>query len=212
MGKKSFPTHGCIGFVLLAALATRCATTPEPKPIDLSTLESARETGGGVAGPWTHIEDGVTNLIPADAELAEGQVRDGSGVSIGLLKGFNARDLSIEANVNYSGAGAPALVFRAQEKDGEIANMYAATLYANGVNVWRFGDGRWMLLMAQAVPMAQRTTHTLRADVKGNRIQVYADGERMTEVRDDGLAAAGRAGIRALEGPCKFSGLRVTER
>ena len=203
-----FATAAC----LISILISGCMTAPEPKPVDLSVLESMPEAGGGTAGPWTKLEDGVTNLLAADVEPAEGQVRDGTGVSIGLLKGFNARDLSIEANVNYSGDGAPALIFRAQVHDGEISEMYAASLFANGVNVWRFSDGRWMLLMSRTAPMAPRTTHTLRADVKGDRIQVYADGERMSEVRDDGLTAAGRVGVRAVEGPCKFSGLRVTKR
>lgn len=198
----------------LLALASGCAmmNKHEPKPIDLATLESARETGGGVAGPWTTLEDGVTNLVPEGTEVADGQVRDGTGVSIGLLKGFGARDLTIEANLNYSGGGAPGLLFRVQESDGEITDMYAATLFSNGVNVWRFSSGRWMLLMTEAGRIAPRVPHALRVDAKGDRIQVYVDGQALSELRDDSLTAGGRVGIRALEGPCKFSGLRVSKR
>ncbi|NUM54324.1 MAG: hypothetical protein HUU46_11820 [Candidatus Hydrogenedentes bacterium] len=196
----------------VAILPISCATTPDPKPIDLATLESAREAGGGVAGPWTPLEDGITNLVPDGVEIAEGQVRDGTGVSIGLLKGFNARNLAIEANVNYSGGGAPGLIFRAQEKDGVITDMYAATLFANGANVWRFSGGRWMLMLTEAAKITPRVPHALRVEAKGDRIQVYVDGQPLSELRDDSLTAAGRAGIRALEGPCKFSGLRASER
>ena len=196
----------------LAALAAGCATMKQPKPVDFSSIESAREAGVNVAGPWTPLDGGVTNLVPADGKVEEGQVRDGTGVSVGLMKGFNARDLSIEANVSYSGKGAPGLIFRVQEVKGEIVAMYAATLYSNGVNVWRFANGQWFLLMSQAVAMAPRSPHALRAEVKGDRIQVYADGQRMSEVRDDGLKDGGRAGIRALEGACMFTGLNVSKR
>jgi hypothetical protein len=195
---------------VLAIAGSGCATTSKPpETIDLTSLQSVREVGGGAAGPWTKLDDGVTNLVPAEVEIAEGQVRDGTGVSLGLAKGFNARDLLIEAKVNYSGNGAPALVFRVQEKDGEISDMYAATLFSDGVNVWRFGGGKWLLLMTQAAPMAPRSSHSLRVEAKGDRIQVYADGNRMAEVRDESLMESGRAGIRAVEGPCKFSGLRI---
>ena len=207
-------------FARLSALATivllisRCGTLKkeEPKPVDLATLESVREMGGGVAGPWTPLEDGVTNMVLEGVEIAEGQVRDGSGVSVGLLKGFGARDVAMEASVNYAGKGAPALIFRVQEKDGEITAMYSATLFANGVNVWRFSEGNWMLLMTHVMNIAPRTTHTLRVEAKGANIQVYADGEPASLVRDDGLTEGGRAGIRAVEGPCKFAGLRVHKR
>lgn len=198
--------------VLLSIFDCGCASTPEPKPVDMTTLESVREMGGGVAGPWTPLDGGVTNMVPEGVEIAEGQVRDGSGVSIGLLKGFSARDVAMEANVNYAGKGAPALIFRVQEKDGEIHAMYAATLFANGVNVWRFSEGNWMLLMTHAMHIAPRTTHTLRVEAKGATIQVYADGEPASLVRDDGLMEGGRAGIRGVEGPCKFAGLRVHKR
>jgi hypothetical protein len=193
---------------------SQCGTfkKEEPKPVDLTTLESVREMGGGVAGPWTPLEDGVTNMVPEGVEIAEGQVRDGSGISIGLLKGFSARDVAMEANVNYAGKGAPALIFRVQEKDGEISAMYAAALFENGVNVWRFNEGNWMLLMTHAMNIAPRTTHTLRVEAKGANIQVYADGEPASLVRDEGLTEGGRAGIRGVEGPCKFAGLRVHKR
>lgn len=209
---RSICKRKSVCLMAMAVLVAGCATAPEPKPVDLMGLESLREMGGEAAGPWTPLDGGVTNLVAEGTEIAEGQVRDGTGVSIGLLRGFKARNLSIEANVNYSGGGAPALVFRVQEHDGEITGMYAVSLFASGVNVWRFSDGRWMLLMTQAVALQPRVTHTLRADVEGDRIRVYADGEPMSEVRDDGLSDAGRAGIRALEGPCKFSNLRVTKR
>lgn len=209
---KSAPTWKTTLAAIVCALLAGCATTSQPDPVDLSALDSVRETDGPVAGPWTPLEDGVTNMVPSNVEVMEGQVRDGTGVSIGLVKGFNAKNLVIEANVNFSGGGAPALIFRAQEKDGVITAMYAVTLFVNGVNVWRFADGRWMLLMSQAVPMAPRSPHALRAEAKDDRIQVYADGQRMSEVKDDGLSVAGRAGIRAVEGPCKFSGLHVSKR
>ena len=198
----------------LALLISNCGTfkKEDPKPIDMSTLESVREMGGGVAGPWTPLDGGVTNMVPEGVEIAEGQVRDGSGTSIGLLKGFSARDIVMEANVNYAGNGAPALIFRVQEKDGEIHAMYAATLFENGVNVWRFSEGNWMLLMTDAKHIVPRTTHTLRVEAKGANIQVYADGEPASLVRDDGLMEGGRAGIRGVEGPCKFAGLRVHKR
>lgn len=207
-------------FARFTALATaillfsQCGTfkKEEPKAVDLSTLESVREIGGGVAGPWTPLDGGVTNMVAEGVEIAEGQVRDGTGTSIGLLKGFSARDIVMEANVNFAGNGAPALIFRVQEKDGEIHAMYAATLFENGVNVWRFSEGNWMLLMTDAKHIAPRTTHTLRVEAKGANIQVYADGEPASLVRDDGLTEGGRAGIRGVEGPCKFAGLRVHKR
>ena len=203
-----------IALLLVVVFTTHCGTfkKEEPKPVDLTTLESTREMGGGVAGPWTPLEDGVTNMVLEGVAIAEGQVRDGTGVSIGLLKGFSARDVEMEARVNYAGNGAPALIFRVQEKDGEIRAMYAATLFANGVNVWRFSEGNWMLLMTQAMNIAPRTTHTLRVEAKGANIQVYADGEPASLVRDDGLTEGGRAGIRGVDGPCKFAGLRVHKR
>ncbi|MBM3290090.1 MAG: hypothetical protein FJY92_08065 [Candidatus Hydrogenedentes bacterium] len=194
-----------------AAFVCGCATTKAPNPVDLGALEPVREMGGGVAGPWTPLDGGVTNLVPAEGAIAEGQVRDGTGISTGLVKGFSARDLSIEANVNYSGNGAPGLVFRVQEKDGEITAMYAATLFAAGVNVWRFSEGRWMLLLTQNGEFAPRASHSLRVEARRDSIQVYADGQRMAEVQDDGLLEGGRVGIRALEGPCKISGLRIAK-
>ncbi|MCC6152342.1 MAG: hypothetical protein IT367_01200 [Candidatus Hydrogenedentes bacterium] len=200
--------------VAASILFSQCGTITKevPKAIDLTTLESVREMGGGVAGPWTPLEGGVTNMVPEGVEIAEGQVRDGTGTSIGLLKGFSARDVAMEANVNYAGKGAPALIFRVQEQDNEISAMYAAALFENGVNVWRFSEGNWMLLMTHAMHIAPRTTHTLRVEAKGANIQVYADGEPASLVRDEGLTEGGRAGIRAVEGPCKFAGLRVHKR
>lgn len=197
--------------VLGAAWLAGCASTPEPKPADLSALEPVGEFGVSVKGPWTPMGTGMANIVPEDMPLEEGQVRDGSGVSTALLKGFTARDLALEATVVFDGGGAPSLVFRAQEKDGTITDMYAVALYANGLNFWRMLQGRWVMIEARTLPIAPRTPYALRVEARGDRFVTYINGERVSEIQDQSLTSEGRAGIRAVEGPCRFSNLRVVE-
>ncbi|MDZ4857995.1 MAG: hypothetical protein SGI88_03355 [Candidatus Hydrogenedentes bacterium] len=197
--------------IFALVVITGCATTSQPEPADLTALEPIAEKGLQVAGPWTPLEDGITNMVPSDAAVQEGQVRDGTGVSTAVVKGFKAQDIVAQATVVFDGTGAPSLVFRASEKDGVITDMYSVALYGDGVNIWRMRDGQWVLLEAKSMPLQARTPYTLRVTAKDERILVFVNDEQTSELIDESHVVEGRAGIRAIEGPCKISDLRVSK-
>ncbi|HRK35550.1 MAG TPA: hypothetical protein PLJ47_13215 [Candidatus Hydrogenedentes bacterium] len=196
---------------ILFVLVQGCASDSEPEPTDFTALEPVKEMGHSVEGPWTPLDGGITNMVPSDVPVKDGQVRDGSGVSTALQRGFNARDVDLEATVIFDGVGAPSLVFRATENDGVVNNMYSVALYREGINIWRMVEGRWVLLEARAVPLQPRTAYSLRVTADKVRILVFLNGERASELLDDSHLKEGRAGIRAIEGPCKISGLRISK-
>jgi hypothetical protein len=152
------------------------------------------------------------NTVPGDASIEPGQVRDGTGISVGLLPDFTAQDVILEGEVSFSGQGAPALLFRAQERDGVVTAMYTVALYRNGVNLWRLSNQRWQLIRAQVMRLDEDNTYSLHVEARGDTISARLNESALFNAKDTGLVAPGRVGVRGAEGPCRFYALRAREK
>ncbi|MBI4557672.1 MAG: hypothetical protein HY706_08820 [Candidatus Hydrogenedentes bacterium] len=186
----------------------RCATsTPR---MNLAELEPVREGRYPAVGAWQPVEDGITNVIPGDTDAADiVRAEKGAGVSLGCVKDFSATDLSIEAKVSFLLTGSPCLVFRVQEGDGVVREMYSLALFAQGVNLWRLRENEWVLLYTYVLPLDPGKKYRLGARTRGETIEAFLDGKRLFESHDATLVKAGRAGVCGREGPCLFANLRV---
>ena len=195
--------------LLVALLAGACATAP--KPVSLAALEPHRDNAAEEAGTWREVDGAYCNVIPGNATRQDiFDARNGIGVSTGLFPGFAAEDLFIEADVSFEGAAAPGLVFHAQASDeGVLESMYVVALYGAGVNLWRRSGNEWRLLHRHNISIPPRQWHTLRVVVRGDKMAVYVDGQALLEAQDPRPLPAGRAGIRGMQGVCRFSNVRV---
>jgi len=184
-----------------------CATGPSV--IELDALRSAREAAHPSAGQWERDNDALVNVIPADA-TADQIVRsiDGAGVSIGLIEGFEARDLLIEAKVSYENSGAPGLIFRAQEESGVIHAMLMVVLNSDGIHLWELKEGTWEPIGRHIAPIAPATPHWLRAEIRGSDMAFFLDGQRVLS-GTYGTVTTGGAGISGRAGLCRFYELRA---
>ena len=186
----------CLVFVLCAF---RCATTtqPEAAAANLSALAPAAEFSAPAQGTL-QLENGV---------LANGTT---ATPCLSLLPDFQATDLVIEADVEFTGKGAPGLVFRASATKGSIRSMYVLALHAHGVTLWRLDDSGWTPIETHVFAVEPDVSHSLHAHVIADKIAVAYDGKQLFTAKDTFLDGPGHAGVRAVEGPCRFRSLRVS--
>lgn len=183
-----------------------CATAPEGR--NLADLNSVREHSQSQPGPWSYADNALANVIPGQA-LSTAYLR-GEEASAALIKGFAARNVELEALIEFAETGAPSLIFRVQ-LDGEVITaMYVLALYAHGVNLWRFNANGWTLIETHVFEVTPDTPHTLHVRALADRIAVAFDGKPLFEAYDTFLMLAGGAGVRATQGPCRFHALHAS--
>lgn len=183
--------------LVLALAGLRCATAPIDAPdTSLTSLLPASETLAAKQG-LLRVEDGalVNDAAPEPC--------------VSLLPGFQATDLDIEAEVEFSGRGAPGLVFGATVADSTIQSMYVLALHAQGVTLWRLDRFGWTPVENHVFVVEPNVRHKLRARAVADKIAVAYEGEQLFVATDTFLNTPGQAGVRAVEGLCRFHALRV---
>ncbi len=184
---------------MAALLIGACATGPGPVPYE--AFRNVREADHQHPGEWRIDDNRMVNVIPEEAAsdaVAAGQ----EGASIALVEDFSARDLVVQGRLGFEGYAAPALVFRVQEEDGVVDAMYMLVVNTDGVFLWRLLDGHWTALVRHFVPLQPETMHTVRAEARGDTIEVALDGEDLFDANDTLLMQPGGAGVSAREGVC----------
>ena len=192
--------------VMPALIVGACATGPDPVPYE--AFRNVREANHQHPGEW-RMEDGrMVNVIPDEAApdaVAAGQ----EGASIALVEEFSARDVVVQGRLGFEGYAAPALVFRVQEQDGVVDAMYMLVVNTDGVFLWRLVDDDWRALVRHYVPLEPETMHTVRAEARGDTIEVALNGEDLFDTDDTRLMHAGGAGVSGREGVCYIEDVGV---
>ncbi|MCC6695811.1 MAG: hypothetical protein IT365_09290 [Candidatus Hydrogenedentes bacterium] len=200
-------------------LLTRCSHTCVKRPARLCLLLALAGSRCATA-PIDAPDTSLTSLVPASETLAAKQgllrVEDGALVNsaapepcVSLLPGFQATDLDIEAEVEFSDRGAPGLVFGATVVDATIQSMYVLALHAQGVTLWRLDRFGWAPVESHVFAVEPNVCHKLRARAVADKIAVAYEGEQLFVATDTFLNTPGQAGVRAVEGLCRFHALRV---
>ncbi|MCC6489788.1 MAG: hypothetical protein IT364_20030 [Candidatus Hydrogenedentes bacterium] len=186
----------CFGF-FLALAGLRCATPPIDAPdTSLASLAPAPEVFAPKQG-ILRVEEGV---------LVNGAAPE---PCVSLLPDFQAADLDIEAELEFSGKGAPGLVFGATVVEGTIQSMCVLALHAKGVTLWRLDRFGWMAVENHVFAVEPNARHSLRARVAADKIAVAYEGEQLFVAKDAFLNTPGHAGVRAVDGLCRFHALRA---
>lgn len=191
---------------MAALVIGACATGPEPVPYD--AFRSVREADHQHPGEWRMEDNRMVNVIPDEA--ASDAVAGGlDGASIALVDGFSARDLVVQGQLGFEGYAAPALVFRVQEEDGVVNAMYMLVVNTDGVFLWRLLDGNWTAVVRHYMPLSPETMHTVRAEARGDVLEIALNGEDLFDTNDTLLMQAGGAGVSAREGVCYIADVGV---
>jgi len=112
----------------------------------------------------------------------------------------------------FEGDGAPLIVIADKlytDPRGVVryGDYLEVVLYKNGVNVWRMwhrdGTVTWKKLMSVEFPVTHGDVHQLSAEVTGDRLNIEADGRKMSLLVDD-LYPSFHLGINACEGINRF--------
>lgn len=205
MDRISGPARAVL-FLMAALVVGGCATGPGAVPYD--AFRSVREADHERPGEWRIEDNRMVNVIPEEAAsdaVATGQ----EGASMALVEGFRAQDLVVQGQLGFEGYAAPALVFRAQEEDGVVDAMYMLVVNTDGVFLWRLLDGNWTAIVRHYVPLPPERMHTVRAEARGDTIEVALNGEDLFDTNDTLLMQAGGAGVSAREGVCYIADVGV---
>ncbi|MFP4190451.1 MAG: hypothetical protein ACLFU6_00115 [Candidatus Hydrogenedentota bacterium] len=193
-------------FLMAALGGGGCAAGPGVVPYD--AFSSVREADQERPGEWRIEDNRMVNVIPEEA-ASDAVAAGEEGASMALVEGFRARDVVVKGQLGFEGYAAPALVFRAQEEDGVVDAMYMLVVNTDGVFLWRLLDGNWMAIVRHYVPLPPETMHTVRAEARGDTIEVALDGEDLFDTNDTLLMQAGGAGVSAREGVCYIADVGV---
>ena len=157
----------------------------------------AREPKTTQPGRWTQETDGIR----------AGDKDDGL---LNLLhRSVNAADVTVESRMAFTGEGAPSLLLRAQENANEVGDTYFATLHKKGINLWRRVNGRATKVAEAVFAPEPGKVYRVRASAEGWRLRVWMDDVLRVDVEDATIPMAGRAGLWAGEGVCKFHDFSV---
>ena len=183
--------------LLLALAGLRCATAPiDAADTSLTSLAPATEVLAAKQG-LLRVEDGT---------LVNDAARE---PCVSLVPDFEATDVDIEADVEFSDRGAPGLVFGATVVEATIQSMYVLALHARGITLWRLDRFGWTPVENHVFAVEPNVRHSLRARVVADKIAVAYEGEQLFVAKDTFLNTPGHAGVRAVEGLCRFHALRV---
>jgi ABC-type nitrate/sulfonate/bicarbonate transport system ATPase subunit len=155
---------------------------------------SAR-TGGGRDGKW--IVRAVKDSPSAGNVLAQVDNDDTNNrYAIAVFDGASFKDgrvavkcRSLDGKVDQ----ACGLVFRYQD-----ANNYYLTrsnALENNVRIYHVKNGKRTELESWTGAVSSRAWHDLAVEAKGDQFQVFFDGKKVLEAKDDTFTAAGKAGM-----------------
>jgi hypothetical protein len=197
-----------VALAAFSVLLTACATGKSGdavKALPLSSFVPAREDAIASFGEWLEVSGGLENAIPEGARPEDVIAsKDGIGVSIGLLKDFDSRDVKIECRAGITLGSVAGIVFRAEEKEGVITSMYYYALSSSGVTLWRYQGKRWTQIYKLGGIMPSQTPCLLSVRAKGDEVQLAMDETKLPPLRDTSKSAATKIGICAREGYSRF--------
>ena len=154
--------------------------------------QTVREPGHPQPGRWTQEADGIRAGDKDDGPLNL------------LHRSVNAADVTVEARMAFTGDGAPSLLLRAQENANEAGDTYFATLHKKGINLWRRVNGRATKVAEAVFAPEPDKVYRVRATAEGWQLRVWVDGVLRVDAEDATIPMAGRAGLWAGEGVCRF--------
>jgi len=204
---------------LLLALTAACLAHADSRPAfyssdfshwPLADWAAVREASLARPGAFVSCERGIANFLPAGADEKDIiAAKDGLGLAAAVARGAVVRDCTVVARLGFERKGAPSILLRTQLSGEVTGDTLSLVLYEKGVNLWRFGGGKWSKAGAAEFPVAEKTMHRMEVRLVGPRAEVRVDGESVLKVDDVGLAKPGAVGIWAGEGPCVFQSLRM---
>ncbi len=153
------------------------------------------KTGSGRPGRWVVIasaEPGITGQVLAQLDADGTDYR----FPIAVAQEFAARDLRLSvlcAPVSGRGDRACGIVFRYRDEN----NYYVARANAleDNVRLYHVKDGRREQFGTWDGKVSAGLWHELRADVRGDRFEIYWDGKKVIDTRDTTFSDAGKVGV-----------------
>jgi hypothetical protein len=125
------------------------------------------------------------------------------GLSL-LYRPVSAVDLTVTASLAFQGQGKPELLLRAQSLKGVSGDTYAVVLHSGGIELWRRLAGRPSKVAEAAFAARENELYRVRAAAEGWRLRVWVNEVLQLDTVDATLPQAGRAGLRAGAGECRF--------
>jgi len=151
-----------------------------------------REPKSAQPGRWTQESD----------HIRAGDKDDGL---LNLLhRAVNAADVTVEARMAFTGDGAPSLLLRAQVDANEVGDTYFITLHKKGINIWRRVNGRASKVAEAVFAPEPGRVYRVRTSAEGWRLRVWVDDVLRVDAEDATIPMAGRIGLWAGEGACRF--------
>ncbi len=153
------------------------------------------KTGSGHPGRWVVVsptESGSTEKVLAQLDADGTDYR----FPIAVAQEFAARDLRLSvrcAPVSGRGDRACGIVFRYRDEN----NYYVARANAleDNIRLYRVRDGRREQFGTWDGKVSAGKWHELRADARGDRFEIYWDGNKVIEARDKTFPDAGKIGV-----------------
>ena len=219
-----------IGVLLLISIAVLAAGKAATITIDFAKFDEAqwvpaRENRWPSPGKFVQKDGYVLNSFPEGTSQEDLlHVERGVGFAMRLLKGVEATDGRAELELAVLHGAAPSIIFRAQ-CDGEVhGELYNLVIYNQsekrpdnqGVNLWKWvadvpkGKWHWRKVAYWRVPIQRDKTMKLGVEFKGNLIRVFLDDKELGGATDPLPLGAGKVGVCAIEGPCRFYSFEFT--
>ena len=150
---------------------------------------------GGPAGVWRIRSRADAPSVPA-VLVQEDSSRESSRFLTAVASGMLWRDGSVSVQCAALSGGidrACGVVWRFQDEH----NYYVARANAleNNVRLYYVQDGSRHEIAGWNGPVASCVWHSLRADMRGDQIDVFWNGQHVIGARDSRFAQAGRVGL-----------------
>ncbi len=152
-------------------------------------------TGNGRPGRWVVVssaEKGTTEKVLAQLDADDTNYR----FPMAVAEGIAARDLRLSvlcAPVSGRVDRACGIVFRYRDEN----NYYVARANAleDNVRLYRVKDGRREQFGTWDIKVSAGTWHELQADARGDWFEIYWDGKKVIEARDETFPDSGKVGV-----------------
>ncbi len=190
-----------VGSVLGATAWAEEATAPKTWTFDSEQLEAAPvgfsfgRTGRGAAGRWLvrsekDAPSGANVLVQVDADATDFRF------PVAVADAPLLRDLTLSVRckaVSGKVDQACGLVWRYRDEN----NYYLARSNAleNNVRLYHVKDGHRAQIASWSGKVSSHAWHEVRVDAQGDRHQIYWDGKKILDARDQTFKSEGKVGV-----------------
>lgn len=181
--------------LLVASVATVLAAAPQVANFarwQTEPWENVPEPRLKQPGKWTQETDHIRAGEPATGALNL------------LYRPVTNADVTVESRLAFVGESQPTLLLRAQHIKGITGDTYLVTLHKQGITLWRRVDGRVSQIAKAPFAAVENKVYRVRAAAEGWRLRVWVDEVLQIDAVDATIPMAGRVGLRAGEGLCRF--------